>query len=190
MTTKGHNVNQLKEQIKNAFQDVSYPGDNHITGPSIAPGTELYDIQQVFKGKHWLDITGNILSTQSDSIFFLSVEGYHFYLPGFMLACIDDFEEMKNIAGQLIHTLTPPKIIYEQRRKWLEDDNRDYTKIIVQESEKYKNIHIRSFKEKMENITLKQKQAIKSFLEFIRDMYPQYFFDEAETALKEYWDKF
>jgi len=97
----------VAQNIMVAFSDTPYPGDNNIGGDDPFDGVI---VAEAFRGKHWRDITLELLLSHHDKLPFLSKHGYHFYLPAYLLGVLFHFEEldMYGTSSQLISTLVPP----------------------------------------------------------------------------------
>lgn len=136
----------LKEHVKAAFSSVPYPGDeNLIRGSSV----EAQEIQEFFRGKRWEEITleklrGHPTMVSSDGPAFMTVEAFHYYLPAYLMIIIDKKPEADVIPEFIINTLSVTDAP-EQRRKWYEARVARFTKA--------------------------QRRAIKSVLEYVREMY-------------------
>ena len=83
-------LQELKAFIREAFQDVEYPGDDNIAGCSrslLPQGCyECDGIAAHFKGTTWQEHTPQTLSGYDDTLSLFHLGARHYYLPAFMLA--------------------------------------------------------------------------------------------------------
>jgi hypothetical protein len=99
---------RVKEQIRMAFAAVEYPGDWCLRGSN--EGDEPFLVVRDFKGKtdwHTLDL--GFIDQSPDglasALSFFSDEAFHFYLPAYMIADLDDLLERSNPVFHLTHGL-------------------------------------------------------------------------------------
>jgi hypothetical protein len=69
--------------VEAAFANVEYPGDDHIVVKTDVVVDDRDTIYDSFKGKHWRDLTMDILIENREHIVFLTPHGYQFFLPAF-----------------------------------------------------------------------------------------------------------
>jgi hypothetical protein len=89
---------RVVKQIEEAFSDTPYPQETGIYGYSID-----YDLQ----GKHWKEITPDIIFRQRGELSFITFEAFRFYLPVFMRAALLHYDEVDTLPGNLISHLAP-----------------------------------------------------------------------------------
>jgi hypothetical protein len=75
-------TDQLKEQIEAAFAEVPPPGDE--------PGGDEADINQDFGGKHWKELSREVLRRHHEALPLLTEAGRQFYLPAYLCAALND----------------------------------------------------------------------------------------------------
>ncbi len=100
---------QIAQLIRDAFSITPYPGDNQISGDDPFDGLS---VQEAFRGKHWRDVSLELLLNHHDKLPFMSDEAYRFYLPAYLLGILFHFEELDGYSfpHQLFRTLAPPGI--------------------------------------------------------------------------------
>ncbi len=99
----GSTREQLKQQVEAAFATVPYPGDERI---AYAPKAwECEELNADFRGRHWRDIPRDVLRQHSADLALLSIDGFHFYLPTYLLAALDDFWDVREFV--LSHLTLP-----------------------------------------------------------------------------------
>ncbi len=102
------NMDAVKEQIRNAFTAVEYPGDWCLRGSN--EGDEPYLLEQEFRGKaDWQCLDPGFLDQApagyASALSFFSDEAFRFYLPAYMIADIDGRLERTAPVFHICHGL-------------------------------------------------------------------------------------
>jgi len=139
-------LQQLKDEIECAFQDIPYPGDDNIAANKR---DEYLERLAEFKGKHWKDLTFEFLVPKHSSMIFFTTEAFQFYLPAFLIVSAEFYYESDALSVNTIRDLVLPD--GGKYERWKENCDEFY--------------------KRFEPLNAGQKKAIRSFLEFIRDMY-------------------
>lgn len=90
------------KEIEDAFSDVTYPGDDRIVDP--INNYERFKIADKLKGKDWKEIWPISVYDGMFNLFYLTPEGFHFYLPAYMIASLrdeDGAEFLEFVIGNL-----------------------------------------------------------------------------------------
>ncbi len=95
----------LSEQIKQAFADVSYPGDGNIT---FSQCEESQNILHYLQGRTWDEISVQDLR-YANALSWLSEAGFHYYLPAHLRAVIEDPETADTLVDGLKYAFIPPR---------------------------------------------------------------------------------
>ena len=104
----------LVKDIKQAFWDRPYPGDDHIRG--TAPIWEDLERLTDWIGKKWQDIPLSVVATYRDYTSFFSTEGFSYYLPTFMISVICHPSTVDTLVDSLEYRLTPDEnAVYQQK---------------------------------------------------------------------------
>jgi hypothetical protein len=154
----------LRQEIETAFATVPYPGDARIAYSNIDwDGAQL---AAAFKGKHWKELTPHDMHWHEMT--FLSHEGLQFYLPAYMLASLEGYDDT----------------LYE--------DIRPFTVygLMLADGDTPQDREVRQLQLNNFSIfTPAQKRAIRSFLEYARDEWTDDFVggDSPRKALELYW---
>ena len=125
----------VKATVESAFASISYPGDDNV----IRKTTPNFDGVTLLIGKHWNEIAPgprkgahwvkkqlDLLYSGADfPLFSLTDEGYIFYLPAYLIACID-YWNYEYIAIPTLHYLSP---LFNQ--EWLEDFEKQWGTWII-----------------------------------------------------------
>jgi hypothetical protein len=156
-------LEMVKTEVRTAFRDTQYPGDDNLLYEPGCNHDECLIIKQIFTRKRWEDISlMELLQCRYFSFFlFGSTPAYRYYLPAFLTIALAHFDNLElPVIDMVLAMLIPPTKDYRPRKKWLE--------------------------KAVDGFTDPQRQAIKSFLEVIKE----YRCDEselAEIALKNVW---
>ena len=106
-------VEELRQEVRAAFNWRPRPEDDRIAlgGPGC-PGDEREDVARFFQGKDWREITldsiieGRELDLNA-FLYFMSVEGFMYYLPAFLMASLE-VDDRFDLGEPLAFKLTPP----------------------------------------------------------------------------------
>jgi hypothetical protein len=163
---RNHQLRLLKEQIERAFADTPYPGDDHITGPFEAWDWESEELRDAFRGKHWKELMPYDVFYHHDT--FLCPAGFQFYLPAYLLAALDDYNNVILFTVFSLCPYHPPeKVLSPTLLAW----------------------NLRRY----DQLTPEQKQAVCAFLDFVREdpQLGRYFPDrhEIDEAIEKYWSR-
>jgi hypothetical protein len=166
------NAETVKAQIRDAFKDVEFPGDWCLRGSN--EGDEPYLLEQEFAGKtDWRTLDPKFLDQAPDgygsALSFFSDEAFHFYLPAYLIADIDDKLDRHNPVFILTYGLG--------------DDNRS-EKINPRRYGERTWFDERKYKFAMFN--RKEAAAIVAYLKLKRDL-DEYDRPAIDQALRNYW---
>jgi hypothetical protein len=148
----------VRQQIERAFADVPYPGDDRFT---VKTQGWLYpELIADFKSKHWRDVPTTTVRAHFDDLALFSEAGTQFYLPAYLLGALIDGEIQYFLLAELtIHTPEEDK-------------------------EGFRDLFLRKFSK----LTQPQKDAVRAFLEYLRDESPDWLArTRATKALERYW---
>ena len=150
---------ELVKQIRDAFADVPYPGDNHLSyNPEDLGANQIAD---AFRGKHWTEVPFETLLYHNDALHFFTDEAFHFYLPAYLLAVLERYDDADILPEMLVGVLTAP-----------DPEAPDYS----------------FFQQKFKSFTSAQEAAVKAFLEYLMKTYPDHYrHNEPLAALQSYW---
>lgn len=96
-------LDQTARQIEAAFAHTPYPGDDHLALPNYEDDA----IVAALRGKHWSELTLEVMYRHRWEWFALSPESFRFYLPISMLAVLYHPDEMGVFTENLVFALTP-----------------------------------------------------------------------------------
>ena len=145
----------VANKIRAAFADVMYPGDENIVRAEEVCHPEWNEVEQAFKGKHWGQLRVDFLHYHYDALYVFTPEAYRYYLPAYMLNSILYNEESDIVPATVIYSLTP------------REDPKD----------------LDDFNDRIGGFTPLQREAVKSFLAYLRMSYPDEYDEEVDEAI-------
>jgi hypothetical protein len=92
------NVDSICQAINAAFDDTPYPGDANIVDDIRGEGAM---VAEIFCGKHWKELSPEVLFLYRNSIPFFSADAYRFYLPAFMIAAFSNQDILESVLYSL-----------------------------------------------------------------------------------------
>jgi hypothetical protein len=165
MTTHRHEKTQLlKRQIEQAFADVQSPDGERLLDfdrNHCEECAEDYDYDmEAFAGKHWKELSSDFMDTHARTIRSFTPEAFHFYLPAYLIASLDNPES--EAADYLLTMLKPPELWEETAVK-------------------------SEFAHRIGVLTEEQTQAIRSFIHFLKDEYSENFHNDWMQWMLDFW---
>jgi len=158
---EGSNKQKLVESIEKAWASVPYPGDQNIFTP------ESYDdegITEYFSGTTWKGHTIAGLRSRCSAInIFFTPKAYHYWLPAYLIAAIEDPLELSQGAQCLVASVSPGRgSDVEEKMALLTDDQKlAVTKVLEYLIEVYRDPFYPDDTKEEEN-ALKYLSSIKS----------------------------
>lgn len=98
--TAGRKIMGCRELIEAAFAEVPYPGDDNIALHENC--LECDDLRAYLRGKSWRDLKFPELRSFHESLPLLTPVAFRYFLPGYMLASLSDFEHADMIPYSII----------------------------------------------------------------------------------------
>ncbi|MEO8606855.1 MAG: DUF6714 family protein [Chloroflexota bacterium] len=97
---------KVAKQIEEAFADAPYPGDENI---GWGCGSEGGMLEEAFRGKHWSELSLELILDNRDKLPCTTPEGFRFYMPAWLLAALLHYEMPKayDLCQSLIFNLCP-----------------------------------------------------------------------------------
>lgn len=149
---------QLVQQIEDAFSDVEYPGDERIVIT-----TEYFDNLKVlldFKGKHWKEITTEMILQHRFDLSRFTPEAFRFYLPAYLISSLIA-EDRGEIIIHVVWNLDPQ----EEQGNFRDE-----------------------FLARVEGLSSKQKTAIKAFINFFVERQTHLLPDD--KRMQQFWEDY
>lgn len=155
---------ELAEEIRKAYKEVEYPGEDHF---------ELGHEVESFRGYTWQDIPIDILILRRDELHYLTPEAFAYFLPAFLIAILLNSNEVDSLHPNLLFFyLVPPQNI--------DGKSSEYTDYRRQRLSKIREI-----------LTASQKRAIFKVYDMYSDLFPDHELSLEEEGLRDraltYW---
>lgn len=186
-------------RINESFAGVPYPGDDQIVRDEGSADLEARHVGGVLRGHHWRDVSFEALEGLRHALPFLSVDGYRFYLPAFMVIAVADFSRADTIPDEVVRSLTPPRPADVDEMRELAKahpelqpfDPGEWTGILETMEEAYRSggPAEATFIARASSFEPAQVRAVRDFLVHMRDAHGDEFPSrEPELALTRYWE--
>ena len=187
--------------IRKIFALEKYPGDENLA----YDGQDDYEIdliKQNFIGKLWQNLDNDFILENRNSIYFFSKYAFKYYLPAFMIAIIENFDELDDLPNIIIGMLLVPEredIIktYDKVKSYppipeiknqLTNDDYDYLKESMLKTFERDRQWIY---ELLNEFNMEQCCAIKMFLEYMQKYEDElYESNNPKIVLERYWNKY
>jgi hypothetical protein len=136
----------VKLRILEAFETTPYPGDGGLVTDQSGYDPESSEIANAFKGKDWRDVSVEMLRSYAEALPLFTPAAFRYYLPAYMIGCVDSRYAVDVALDSVLFNLTPPK----DRSGW----EWDFFWTRAQRFSKREREAIRSFLELMEQYKL------------------------------------
>ena len=104
----------VKAKIAGAFDFTPYPGDENLVTDQSGYNPEASEIEGAFRGKDWKDISVETILKLKAALPLFTPAAFRYYLPAYMIACVDSYYDVDVALDSVFFNLTPPK----SRRGW------------------------------------------------------------------------
>jgi hypothetical protein len=116
---QSNTIERAVARVRAAFDHVPYPGDNAIVPKKPYRDLESEEIAAFLKGKHWHELNVGMLRGEYDGdksaiLTFVTPEAFQFYLPGFLIMFLKEFDETDVIPWSVFS-------IFEEIAKFLNE---------------------------------------------------------------------
>ena len=139
---------EVREEIMQAFKDIKHPG-GHTHSITYEDTGESQDVADAFCARSWQEMSLELTHEHNDSWCFLTPAAYRYFLPAYIYASLQLYNDPASLEESVLYSLTPPK-----------------------EGERHEK-----YEERMQGFSPAQRRAIRSFLEFIKEDHPDEFED-------------
>jgi hypothetical protein len=141
----------MAQQIKQAFADTPYPGDDQI----VKPESDNQELMRAFRGRDWRALPVATLGYYYVDLPHLTPEAFRYYLPAFMIAVLLHYQNVGTLPVSLMHSLTPP-------------DPDSLEKYMDKHTDPLKLTKVADFLNRASAFNAKEKTAIRTFLGLYR----------------------
>jgi hypothetical protein len=98
----------LQALIRTAFADVPYPGDDALVSGDVTYDPEYREVARDFRGKTWRALSREHVRAHADALPLLTTAAFRYFLPGYLLACLEVEAELDTAPLNVVFSLTPP----------------------------------------------------------------------------------
>ncbi len=159
----------LVADVRQAFAGTEYPGNDKILYDNNCRHSECIKAYNAFSDTSWDGLDNETVRSLYDIFPFITDAAFRYFLPRFLILCLEDIDEADTITSSVITWLTPPS----------ERNNIDFPIEDYISDDEWQNQYFDSF-------THRQRHCIAGFLMLIRD---QYLDPNADQALKTAWGR-
>jgi hypothetical protein len=159
--TVDSSVAQLRATITSAFAQAPHPGDAALVTGDVSYDPEYRAVAQAFGGKHWCELSRAFIREHRDALPLLGPAAFRFFLPAYLLACVEGEADLDTAPLSVISSLTPP-----------EPDDVD---------------SFRAFSERAAAFTVAETRAIAAYLKHARDRETESSPENGATRTLDYW---
>lgn len=154
-------IEQLRATITSAFADVPHPGDAALVTGDVSYDPEYRAVARAFGSKHWCELSRAFIREHDDALPLLRPAAFRFFLPAYLLACVDDGPDLGTAPLNVVSSLSPP-----------EPSDVD---------------SVRAFSERAAAFTVAEARAITAYLKLARDREPEGSAKGAASRALDYW---
>ncbi len=97
-------IQNLRAKIIDAFSSTPHPGKRNITGHECE---ECYELRDTFSPLKWDAVPPEIIDDNFGQLSLFTPEAYRYFLPAYLLRCLDNFDPDNRICEFVIYSLTP-----------------------------------------------------------------------------------
>jgi|GEM_PF-628576 len=178
-------VASLVAQIRAAFANTPYPGDDQLCGSS--QGDEPAEYALEFRDLNWQTIHPDFLAYHYAALSFFTEAGFRYFLPAFLIAEVMGTDSNANPVFHLTHGLVPDKT--QQIREQLMASGalpEDVVQQMRQNEERATYDWQQIALDKFSHFNGEERKAIVAYLQYAAD---EYSMDDINRALESYWLK-
>ena len=175
----------VTSQIREAFADVEYPGDDFLQGSF--EGCEPYEVVSPFRGRNdWRTVDAELLDAYSDALSFFSEGGFRFFLPAYLIADLRNQLQTADPVFHLTHGFSDGSVEVPGKTRTFV---RRFGKSVLVNPRRYGAMtSYDAARYRLSVITKEEAQAIVAYLRYKRDTDPYAVDnDEIDAALNLYW---
>jgi len=102
-------ADEVKRKIIEAFGATPRPGDEDLVTDQSGCDPESREIVSAFKGKDWRGVSVEMLREHRDALPLFTPAAFRYYLPAYMIGCVDLSYDLDVVFDNTLFNLTPPK---------------------------------------------------------------------------------
>ena len=108
MTSAEEHGGIVKTALFAAFANTPYPGDKNIVVDQNVFDPECTEIVNAFTGMKWQDVSVEMVLQFKEALPLFTPAAFSFYLPAYMVACVDAYYDVDVALDSVLFNLTPP----------------------------------------------------------------------------------
>ena len=109
---------ELIQRIHRAFTGTVRPNSDDIIIGNPYDDIESEELYEKLKDLNWVEIPSNVAWHRPDQLSFLTPDALRYFLPGYIIACIDDPDEADVLWDNVVWELIPPPDTNGERFKY------------------------------------------------------------------------
>jgi hypothetical protein len=98
----------LRAALTAAFAAARHPGDDALVSGDVSYDPEYRDVAKAFAGKHWSDLSFRFVHDHRDALPLLTPAAFRFFVPAYLLACLEHPWEVDTAPLSVARCLTAP----------------------------------------------------------------------------------
>ncbi|MDR1460961.1 MAG: hypothetical protein LBI78_04895 [Campylobacteraceae bacterium] len=180
---------ELIELIKTAFMSNKMPDDNDIV---YDPLTADEGIEQVYSGKLWYELDYKFILENRNGIYFFSKNAFRYFIPAFMIATIEYFEETDDVSAVVVNIFTlPEKADTVKKFNSLKSYNNSigYDEELMKELIKSTDGQREWFLERMSSFNDMQCKSVIKYLKYM-EQYKDELYNDPKISYERYWRRY
>jgi hypothetical protein len=116
-------IEKTRTQIIEAFAPAERPSKKHIATHECE---ECGELRETFADLEWNSIPAEIIDSNFGQLPLFSARAYHYFLPAYILRCLDEFDSSNMVCEFTIYSLSP-SLSTQEDRKWFSERQRQFT---------------------------------------------------------------
>lgn len=181
-------LDELKEKIINAFRGVEYPGDDKIAIKKWYLNAESLD---GYVGRRREDVSVDFINGgHRDCTSFMTQEAFYYYLPAFLILCLESAYEMDIFPEYIIRKLMPLlEVDYIRVLNYLREEEGimpENANIFPSNQNELQREQF-GFVSFIKMLSKEQREVIYDFLRSYENIYKD---GMGQTALDRFWEDF
>ncbi len=102
---------ELIRRIRRAFAGTVRPNSNDIIIGNPYDDMESEELYEKLKDLNWVKIPSNVAWHRPDLLSYLTPDALRYFLPGYIIACIDDPDEADVLSDRVLWELAPIDVL-------------------------------------------------------------------------------
>jgi hypothetical protein len=116
-------MQDVRKQIIEAFTSAERPSKKDIAPHECE---ECEELRETFSGLRWDSIPPEVVDSNFGQLPLLSAKAYHYFLPSYILRCLDELDSSSMVCEFTIYSLSPT-LNREEDGRWYLERTRQFT---------------------------------------------------------------